>query len=336
MSNRALLAAMLFAVSVTASAFDAHKNFAVSTVATAPSPATSGTSLVVTTGSGARFPTPPFNATIRPAGSAATTANAEIVRVTGVSTDTFTIVRTQEGTSARSIQVGDAILATVTVKSLTDVEDTFPLYRPLNMAAVNLSGTSIDLASTNRVFSKSLAADTTFTWSPADGQSWTVILTNGGSYAATWPTVFWIATQSTTAPPLDTGAGVVNIFWFTQQGGITFGDYSSSWPLLSVGDTSFVNLKIKSQTNSLSGAFTIAHATNGVTGEEWSHVRWLLNGSGSDQTLTFPSLWRTNVNRPVPPKSTNGTITKVTVTSIGPTSSSALQTNCVVDFDYYK
>lgn len=101
---------------------DAHKNFATSLVATAPSPATSGTSLVVTGADGTKFPAAPFNATIWPAGVQPTTANAEIVRVTAISTDTFTIVRQQEGTSARTVVVGDQISANITGKTLNDVE----------------------------------------------------------------------------------------------------------------------------------------------------------------------------------------------------------------------
>lgn len=101
---------------------DAHKNFAVSTVATAPSPATSGTSLVVQTGHGTRFPAVPFNAVVCPLGSLPDPTNAEVVRVTNISTDTFTIVRTQEGSSARTIVVGDLIFAAVTAKTLTDAE----------------------------------------------------------------------------------------------------------------------------------------------------------------------------------------------------------------------
>lgn len=101
---------------------DAHKNFATSLVATAPSPATSGTSLVVTAGEGTLFPATPFNAVICPASANPTTTNAEIVRVTTISTDTFTITRTQESTSARTVVVGDRIYAGVTAKTLTDVE----------------------------------------------------------------------------------------------------------------------------------------------------------------------------------------------------------------------
>jgi len=83
-----------------------HKNFATSIVVTAPSPATSGTSLVVTTGEGAGFPTTPFFATVHPADQIPTNSNAEIVQVTGISTDTLTIVRAQKSTSAKSIASG--------------------------------------------------------------------------------------------------------------------------------------------------------------------------------------------------------------------------------------
>src|SRR5437773_1119949 len=101
---------------------DTHKNFAYSTVATAPSPADTGTSLVVQTGDGAKFPTPPFNATVWAVGDQPSTANAEIVRVTAILGDTLTIARTQESTAARTILVGDEIAATITAKTLTDAE----------------------------------------------------------------------------------------------------------------------------------------------------------------------------------------------------------------------
>lgn len=80
-----------------------------STVATAPSPATSGTSLIVAAATGVNFPTPPFYAWIFPAGQAQPTALDETVQVTGIATDTFTIVRHQNGTSARTVVAGDQI-----------------------------------------------------------------------------------------------------------------------------------------------------------------------------------------------------------------------------------
>lgn len=98
------------------------KNFAVSTIATVPSPNTTGTSLIVASGTGSRFPTPPFNATIAPDDALATPANSEIVRVTGRSGDTLTIVRAQESSSARSVTAGDSIFAGITAKTLRDLE----------------------------------------------------------------------------------------------------------------------------------------------------------------------------------------------------------------------
>lgn len=92
------------------------KNFSVSLVATAPSPATSGTSLVVTAGHGTRFPAAYFQAVIWPQSQAPTVDNSEIVKVTAVSTDTFTIERSSESTAARSIVVGDQISAVLTAE----------------------------------------------------------------------------------------------------------------------------------------------------------------------------------------------------------------------------
>lgn len=102
--------------------FDAHKNFGYSTVVVAPVPADSGTSLTVVSGDGTKFPSPPFNVSIWPIGALPLVENAEIARVTGISGDAFAIIRTEEGTSARSIIVGDQISATITVKTLTDIE----------------------------------------------------------------------------------------------------------------------------------------------------------------------------------------------------------------------
>ena len=101
---------------------DAHKNFAYSLVATAPSPATSGLSLIVTAGQGALFPAAPFNATVWITGANPITTNAEIIRVTAINTDTLTIVRAQEGSVARTIVIGDQIAATITAKTLNDIE----------------------------------------------------------------------------------------------------------------------------------------------------------------------------------------------------------------------
>ncbi len=107
-----------------------HRNFAYALVATAPSPASSGTSLVLETDQARLFPNPPFNATVWPAGSQPTSTNAEIVTVTDISDDTLTITRAQESTSARSILVGDQFAATITAQTLTDAEGAMLTWAP--------------------------------------------------------------------------------------------------------------------------------------------------------------------------------------------------------------
>lgn len=107
-------------------AYDEINNFAITTVATAPSPAASGTSLVVASGDGSKFPTAPFNAVIWPVNSQPTSTNAEIVRVTAVSTDTLTITRQAEGTSARTVVVGDQIMLGITKKTIAELQRNAP------------------------------------------------------------------------------------------------------------------------------------------------------------------------------------------------------------------
>lgn len=116
--------------------FDGHANLWAPTVATAPSPATSGTSLVVQSGLGASAPATPFNAVLYPtSASNVTSSNSELVRVTAVSTDTLTIVRSQEGTTAQSVTTSFSIAAVVSKKTLTDIER----YARPNELAVKLA-----------------------------------------------------------------------------------------------------------------------------------------------------------------------------------------------------
>jgi len=104
---------------------DARKNFSYGTVATAPSPATTGTSLVLESGQGALFPQPStdgaFNIVVWVTGANPLSTNSEIVRVTARSTDTLTIVREQEGTTARTVVVGDQVMLGITDKTINDV-----------------------------------------------------------------------------------------------------------------------------------------------------------------------------------------------------------------------
>ena len=100
--------------------FDAHSNFALTRIAVAPVPADSGTALGVDDAS--VFPAPPFNVTVAPQNVLPTSANAEILRVTGIAGNTLTVSRAQEGSTAKSIVIGWLIDATITKKTLTDIE----------------------------------------------------------------------------------------------------------------------------------------------------------------------------------------------------------------------
>ena len=105
-------------------AFDSHRNFVSTSIQTPPSPATTGTTLIVSAGTSTIFPAPPFNCVIYPVGVFPNYLNTEVIRVTAVNTgtDTLTIVRTQEGSNARTVVSGDVISMTVTAKNLTDIE----------------------------------------------------------------------------------------------------------------------------------------------------------------------------------------------------------------------
>jgi hypothetical protein len=123
---------------------DELKNLAIGIILTPPSPPSSGLSLVVQSGQGTRFPTTPFNATIWPVNTLPTPANAEIVRVTGVASDTFTIVREQESTSARTILAGDIIAASITKKTFDDLLTEIDESSVVRSATVTLTRAQIN------------------------------------------------------------------------------------------------------------------------------------------------------------------------------------------------
>ena len=90
-------------------AVDQFHIFTVSSVAVAPSPGTSGTTMSVlpVDASAGIFSTPPFNLTCSPSGQAPTIYNSEVVRVTAMSGASITsMLRAQENTVEQNIQVG--------------------------------------------------------------------------------------------------------------------------------------------------------------------------------------------------------------------------------------
>ena len=80
----------------------------------------SGTSITVASGHGARFPSlssgEHFYATLIDSSN-----NLEIVKVTARSSDVLTVTRAQESTTARAFAIGDRIELRVTAQGLTDL-----------------------------------------------------------------------------------------------------------------------------------------------------------------------------------------------------------------------
>lgn len=101
------------------------ENLALGYVATAPSPATTGTTLTLETGEGARFPattTASFYATLMPADANPHSENAEVVEVTDRTGDVLTIVRGQRGTTGKTVAVGWIVLNSVYKEDLDDLK----------------------------------------------------------------------------------------------------------------------------------------------------------------------------------------------------------------------
>lgn len=144
-----------------------YADLSTSLVATAPSPATTGTSLVVTAGHGARFPTAPFYATAHPDGVFPTFDNAEIVQVTGKSTDTLTIVRAQKSTTAKSIAIGWRISASIYAADLPG--------RLENVYTYTYDGTDIFI---NGVDQNN--GDNTVDWTKPTGLKFIIVEVQGG------------------------------------------------------------------------------------------------------------------------------------------------------------
>ncbi len=127
-------------------AIDTAANFIYSTVATPPSPATSGTSLVMTDDLSAIMAAVPFNMFVWPSEVGPLAGNAEIVRVIAISGATLTITRAQEGTSARSIMESDQIAEGPTAKFRNDLVAAIAAAATPPISAVTGLGTGVAAA----------------------------------------------------------------------------------------------------------------------------------------------------------------------------------------------
>ena len=123
---------------------DAVKNFAASTVATAPSPATTGLTLVLAVGGGLLMPAVPFDAVAAPTGAAPTAATAEIITVTAIATDTLTFTRQSQSSTLQSIAATWTITAGATAKTVNDLSGPTVITRTADTAITALNPVVFD------------------------------------------------------------------------------------------------------------------------------------------------------------------------------------------------
>jgi hypothetical protein len=210
---------------------DAHKNFAYSTIATAPSPAVSGTSLVVASGQGTLFPTPPFNATVWPSNAQPTSFNAEIVRVTAISTDV--IVNADINSAAGIVDTKLATISTAgkvsnSATTATDANTANAIVA--RDASGNFSAGTITAALTGAASSNVLKAGDTMTGNLIMDDQKEIRFregSGGGTNYAAIRAPSTLAADYTLTLPADDGAanqflqtdGSGNLTWATASGG---------------------------------------------------------------------------------------------------------------------
>lgn len=135
-------------------AIDNRKNFAKGTVSTGYDAA--AVSIVLTSGHGTRFPAVPFNATWWNSTDYADPCddpNVEVVRVTALSTDTLTITRAQESTSASTKNTSSktySFIAGMTAGMVASIDALFPTTGTIS----NSTGDSTITPSTSNALSE--------------------------------------------------------------------------------------------------------------------------------------------------------------------------------------
>jgi hypothetical protein len=223
-------------------AFDDHSNFGYSLIAVAPSPAGTGTSLEVSPGHGALFPSAPFNCTVWPAGAQPLASNAEIIRVTAVVGDTFTILRAQEGSNLIAIQAGMQIANTTSKLVFQDIEQSIIQF--ISAGTTKASASEVVFSNGNNVTFFAVGQSIFGSVAPPSGGG--VAISAGGNSQSTGTVIFANAngitfgldafgsltashngiTQQSTQPvaaSASNGSFTFGTLQFTDANGVTFG-----------------------------------------------------------------------------------------------------------------
>jgi hypothetical protein len=195
--------------------------------ATLASGITSGaTTLTLASGKGALFPSPTgsdyFLLTLT---QAAVESSWEIVKCTARSTDTLTIVRAQEGTTAAAWSTGDKVEIRYTAGAVVSAESATTLlnktFTGYTETVYALSGTVINPAN-GTMQTCTLTGNTTFTKTMSDGQCLTLFL-NPSTFTPTFPAVTWVSSSGNSAPTL--AASVYNVIVLFQIAGTLYANY---------------------------------------------------------------------------------------------------------------
>ena len=250
-------------------AFDAHKNLGIGTVVTAPTPPTTGTTVTVGAGEGARFPAAPFNGTVWAADMPPDPTTAEVWRCTARAGDVLTLVRAQEGTTARAIVAGDLIAATITAKSLTDIESgvNFPLINtPGTVTGLTLAATStgdvVASAGGGTAFKAVLLQNTGGGYRlGVEASAGNTIITGAPAYSTCLTTI--------TPTPILFGINFAERGRMHASGGFSWGGTTDPGAgNLSVSGTVFVNRSAEGEfltSNTVTGVYNRARISNGNT-----------------------------------------------------------------------
>ena len=118
-----------------------------------------------------------------------------------------------------SLDLATDVHGSLTTDSLTTSDAVFT--GAIKEQQYSLTGTAIDPAN-GTIQYKTLASNTTFTESLADGNSVTLMITADSAYTVTWPTITWMGTDSAAVAPALQITGYTGVVLF-QMNGIVYG-----------------------------------------------------------------------------------------------------------------